>query len=681
MSAKFCCRSGVWIALFVLVLLAGAAPVMADPPGRVARLSHVSGAVSFLPAGESQWGDAMVNRPLVAGDQLYTYREARAELDIGAATLRLNDLSGFSLANLDDSTVQIELTQGTLSLQVHKLYGGQTYEVDTPTLAFVVSQPGEYRIDIGSRDEATRVTVFTGNGMVYGDGDASMRVAERQSYRFIDASLRGDGIRDMPQADAFDGWCSARADRYRNSVTRRYVSDEVIGYSDLDEYGSWDNESSYGPIWYPTRVAVGWAPYRSGRWVWIDPWGWNWIDDAPWGFAPFHYGRWAQVHNRWGWIPGQMTRRPVYAPALVLFIGGHNWGIGITDGGGPVGWAPLGPRDVYMPPYRVSRGYFSNVNVSNIRNKTVINNTNITNIYNNYAAGRPAGKGNDTYRHNPEAVTAVSRETFAHARPVEAGRVHLSREHLRRAEIVNTVAVAPTAASLVPEKARHGHGEGPPPEATSRRVVAHTAPPPKPALFAERVKVREHGGGRPQAQDAAVKAPQHREPALVEPRPERVSPAVMPEPSPNQGGERASRPSSRLRRAPDRQVEPPAKADSPAPSPAEPRPERVSPAVMPEPSPNQGGDRASRPSSRLRRAPDRQVEPPAKAERSVPPPPAREERQNAPPAAPRQVEGRAPQSDNAAAPPDKRKKHEHEKDCTGKDANDKECIDRNVGVK
>ncbi len=70
------------------------------------------------------------------------------------------------------------------------------------------------------------------------------------------------------------------------------------------------------------EVPAGWAPYRNGHWAWIDPWGWTWVDDAPWGFAPFHYGRWTVVDDRWGWVPGPVRQRAVYAPALVAFIGG-----------------------------------------------------------------------------------------------------------------------------------------------------------------------------------------------------------------------------------------------------------------------------------------------------------------------------------------------------------------------
>jgi hypothetical protein len=51
-----------------------------------------------------------------------------------------------------------------------------------------------------------------------------------------------------------------------------------------------------------------------GRWVWVVPWGWTWVDDAPWGFAPFHYGRWVYV-SYWAWVPGPLAVRPVQKEA------------------------------------------------------------------------------------------------------------------------------------------------------------------------------------------------------------------------------------------------------------------------------------------------------------------------------------------------------------------------------
>src|SRR5205814_10383503 len=124
----------------------------------------------------------------------------------------------------------------------------------------------------------------------------------------------------------------------------RYVPRAIVGYDDLDEFGAWRVVPEYGPVWAP-RVRAGWAPYRFGHWAWVEPWGWTWIDEAPWGFAPFHYGRWAYTGGGWVWVPGTVVVRPIYAPALVAFVGGPGWRIGM-DVGSPVGWFPLGPREV-----------------------------------------------------------------------------------------------------------------------------------------------------------------------------------------------------------------------------------------------------------------------------------------------------------------------------------------------
>jgi hypothetical protein len=218
------------------------------------------------------------------------------------------------------------------------------------------------------------------------------------------------------------------------------------------------------------------------------------VDDAPWGFAPFHYGRWVYVGNRWGWLPGPVALRPVYAPALVVFVGGSNWRAGYAQGGAPVGWCPLGPRDVYVPPYRVSRGYFTHVNASN---SAVIDRNHISNSYQNYAHGRPEHDREYAYRHNPAAVTAVSRETFVHARPVADSRLHLKAEQLARAEIDHDIAPSPTTASLTP--AANNTRALVPREAFHRGVITHSAPPPSAAPFAARLRVIERNGGRPLA--------------------------------------------------------------------------------------------------------------------------------------------------------------------------------------
>jgi hypothetical protein len=99
----------------------------------------------------------------------------------------------------------------------------------------------------------------------------------------------------LPRLDDFDRWSRERDRSEDTSVPARYVSPNVIGAQDLDAHGSWRVDASHGNVWVPNRVAVGWTPYRDGHWAWVAPWGWTWVDDAPWGFAVSHYGRWANL--------------------------------------------------------------------------------------------------------------------------------------------------------------------------------------------------------------------------------------------------------------------------------------------------------------------------------------------------------------------------------------------------
>ncbi|MGH8042459.1 MAG: DUF6600 domain-containing protein [Rudaea sp.] len=460
-----------------------------DPPSRVARLSYIHGDVSFVPAGENDWVQAPLNRPLITGDKLWTDRDSRASLEMGDAAVRMDQSTSFDFLNLTDNAAQMELTQGTLNLRVRRLYDGQSYEIDTPTLAFVVNRVGEFRIDVEPNGQSTLVTVLSGGGDVYGEGGARFAVDEGQSVAFHDPQLRDYQVSDLPRPDAFDDFCHARDTRWDNSSSRRYVSEDVIGYQDLDDYGQWSDVPEYGNVWYPTSVAVGWSPYHYGHWGWVGAYGWTWIDDAPWGFAPFHYGRWANVGGRWGWCPGPIAVRPVYAPALVAFVGGFG-GVGISVGG-PIGWFPLGYRDPYFPPYRVSRGYFNRINVSN----TVINNTVINNYYGNYS------RGNVNYtqiryanRNIAGAVTAVPAAAFVGARPVAGAAVAINRTAFANARVSGFAALAPTRASLAPAVAARGV---PAAAVLKRPIVAATRPPAPVASFAQRRAVLEKNPGRP----------------------------------------------------------------------------------------------------------------------------------------------------------------------------------------
>jgi hypothetical protein len=311
-----------------------------DPPVRVGRMSFANGEVSYAPAGSDEWVQAQVNRPIVTGDQLWADTNSRAELSVDNSSWWLGEQTSVTVSNLDDRIAQFQLQQGTLEFRVRRLPDGNIVEVDTPNLAFTVSRPGQYRVVVDPQDGATTVSVRSGGADVYGEG-ASYAVASGQSYRFYGTDLRDSELASLPPPDAFDRFVAERDRRYERNVSVRYVSPEVVGYEDLDTYGTWSAQPTYGNVWFPRTVRSGWAPYREGHWAWIDPWGWTWVDDEPWGFAPFHYGRWAYFDRGWGWVPGPRTIRPVYAPALVAFVGGSGFSISVSSGPA-IGWFPLG---------------------------------------------------------------------------------------------------------------------------------------------------------------------------------------------------------------------------------------------------------------------------------------------------------------------------------------------------
>ena len=452
-----------------------------DPPSRVARLSYQSGDLGLLPSGTQDWSDASLNRPLTSGDRLSTGADGRAELELGGGTLRMAQNTDFGLLDLNDQVTQVELTQGTLNLTVRNVGEGESYEIDTPTAALVIDQPGTFRVDIDRDGRTTDVTVFRGQATLYGENNAQRRVNAGTRYVIADSALNQVSLEDIgDRGDAFDDWCYQRDQRYANSPSRRYVSDEVVGYQDLDDHGDWQTDPDYGAVWYPSNVAVDWAPYRDGHWAWVAPWGWTWVDDAPWGFAPFHYGRWAYVGRRWGWVPGPVAVRPVYAPALVAFVGGGNWSVSIGIGGGaPVGWFPLGPREVYNPWYRASRHYYTNVNVTNIyvRNvnrTTVINN--INNQYNYFRNGRPAPNVAYANRGAPHAFSAVPGRSFASAQNVRRNLVQGDPRQFAAAPVLTRgVAIQPSRASFAPP--RPANARPLPAAGFQREVVARRAPP------------------------------------------------------------------------------------------------------------------------------------------------------------------------------------------------------------
>jgi hypothetical protein len=605
--------AGVW-------LLAFSATASADPPSRVARLGYASGAVSLSPAGENDWVQATLNRPLTIGDRLWVDAGARAEIQDGGAMIRLNGNTSLSVLNLDEYITQLQLTQGVLNVRVRRLAPNQVFEVDTPNLALTLRYNGNYRIAVDADGNTTEVIVREGQGEVMGE-DSGYIVDAQQRYRFRGSNLHNYEFQGAPGPDEFDRWTLARDRAFDNSVSARYVSRDVVGYQDLDANGQWHVDQTWGNVWTPNRVQADWAPYRDGHWAWIDPWGWTWVDDAPWGFVVSHYGRWVNLGRAWSWVPGPQGSSAYYAPALVAFVAG--------DAGG-VAWFPLAPREVYRPAYSVSRGYFENINRSN----TVINNTVINNSFNTTSVSNVIYAN----RRIPGAVIAVPKNAFVQSLPVPGARLRATQEQLAGAPVTAAPHVAPTEQSLRGAGAARQRPAG---RAFERPVFASAVPPTAHLGFAAQQQQLTLSPGKPldeasrrELRPAAVptsnvkvlaSAPVAPQPQVV---PRQIAPPAPAAPAESRGPgvQRGNGPqrvpvaAAPVASAPPAQAAP-AQAVAPAPTPQGPRNEPVRvirpaepalpvlaprpPAALPVPPP----------------APSRAPEPKPAAAPAVPPPP------------------------------------------------------------
>lgn len=406
-------------ALFFIALPAAlAAQDTNDPPGRVGRISSVLGTVAFQAAGLGDWSTAPLNYTVTSGDRLLTSRRARAEMEVGPFDVRLSDSTDLTVVQLTDEFAQLGLAQGTLRVSVYRLARGDSMEIDTPNGALIIRSAGRYRIDV-LPGVSTLVTTDEGSIELSGPGlDQTLRrgqTAELTGSNPILATLI-----PKPRATEFDEWSADRDRRQELSDCAKYVSRDIPGCADLNDHGRWDSHPEYGHVWRPTIVQVGWVPYRYGRWVWSGPWGYTWVEDSPWGFAPFHYGRWVTVGSVWVWAPGPIVRRPCYAPALVVFVGGPAYGRPYHA------WFPLGPREPYFPRYRHSDRYLRQVNITNVRN--------VTNV-DVFVDPRRADRIHYT---NRQATTAVREGSFGRGRPVLHDAVNVRPEEVTRAPIARS---------------------------------------------------------------------------------------------------------------------------------------------------------------------------------------------------------------------------------------------------
>jgi hypothetical protein len=416
-----------FLASLVLLSLAVAPPALAqqEPPARVGSITSVSGNIAFHMAGETQWSAAGVNYPVATGGSFWTDPQARAEIQIGPSTIDMPGGTELDVTNLNDQVSQMSVPQGRLYLHLRQLEAGQSFEIDLPQGAVWLLQPGSYDVDAGTATQPARVAVFDGSArFVGGATDIGIKAGDAA---VLSGSNPVAAQIEHATPDAFVTACRARDYNQKQLAAPYYISAQMTGYADLDHYGAWQSNPQYGEVWYPSQEPADWAPYRDGRWIWVQPWGWTWVDQQPWGFAPFHYGRWAYADNRWGWVPGQYAPQPVYAPALVAFVG-MAAGAFVSGAAGPaVGWFPLAPGEAYWPSYSHNANYIRNINISNVRNINTI-------VMQSH--GAPPAQAASANFANRRFATVVPQRVFANADPVARAAIHVTPAALEKAPVV-----------------------------------------------------------------------------------------------------------------------------------------------------------------------------------------------------------------------------------------------------
>jgi hypothetical protein len=414
-----CCELLVKVGRAIAVLLLATAmpmPALAedDLPGRVARIAEFAGHLYLSPEDRaSEWAEVGLNYPVTSGDNLWVTPDGRAEVDYGGGQFRMTGDTNLHVSRLDDSRIALFVAQGRVIVRVRVLGPGDAARVDTPNTQVQLTRTGLYRIDVPSDRQATVVTVREGEALVTLVNGA-MQALPGYAVTVSGPDPMMADVRNSIGQDGFDTWSANRDRYYEQSASAAYVSPQMVGYADLEPYGSWQQDPDYGVVWFPNAVGPEWAPYSDGYWTNVGGWGYTWVDFAPWGYAPFHYGRWARVGGRWGWCPGHYVTRPYWAPALVAWRGGPGWGLSASTGSPVYGWLPLGWRDPYLPSWRrCSNRCWTQFNLPygvNVRERPRV---------------PPAHYANSAV---PGAITAVGAAGLIGARPVAADRVRVSTE-------------------------------------------------------------------------------------------------------------------------------------------------------------------------------------------------------------------------------------------------------------
>jgi len=582
---------------------APAQPAPSGNPGpvRMARISFMDGGVTWRPGDDADWSIAAVNMPIREGAEFWVNPGGRAELQFDdGSVLRLGNGAVAILQTMfsDDSGefTEIRLNSGTATMRLTNSYS--SYQIDTPLASVTASGPAYLRID---DNDGLRLAVRSGEAVAqYGGGGTKLHSG---GYLYLPEGGSRWQLSPMPTRDEWDSYWDDRDGMFQRPNPYLPSSLRLVGY-DLDSYGTWIIDPQYGRCWRPRVSDPNWGPYRTGHWVWVNPFGWTWCAAEPWGWAPYHYGTWIHTGGGWAWVPGPAQQ--YWSPAVVHF----------STYNGSIAWCALSPTEVHSPAvslglrigdwalnfsiggaasyYPSNSNYceprpWSNAEISHSTN--VFNVTNVTNIRAEYvssngfvprnsripggaamvAAGQFGRGGSANHQAAPNADIFVKGQTFA---PPTRGS----------ARYAGPTNVKPTASSFTPA---HAFTSARPSAAVIGRRVVRAPLPAGAAAVAKQMPNTRVITRSPARPTLPIRQPTPGLPARRNPaRPLPVTPG-LPTPPPLARQPNPRRPANPVR--PGRPVTPPPVVRQPnPPKPASPvRPARGAP-KPPNPAPKPG---------------------------------------------------------------------------------------------
>ena len=397
--------------IFFLSLLPGAA--FAAELG-TARLSLIKGDVQVYTTDTQDWVAASVNMPLLEGDRIWVPEGARAEVQIqGGVYIRLGSASAFDILALQEESYQFYLNGG--HIYINNRQGGIDHiQVDTPLSSIGCYDNSLVMVDVAEGGD-TEVSVL--KGYAYAETRSGMTQVESGQAIHIGSDMTAEMF-PLPPPDEWENWNRKRDGKLAaGNRSLRYLPEELDDYAEeLDDNGQWVYVTDYGYCWRPLTVAVGWSPYRLGRWCWVRG-DYVWVSYDPWGWCPHHYGRWTFIANfGWCWVPPR-PGAVYWGPGFVGWVSTPTY----------VAWVPLAPGEVFYGHRYYGPG---SVNITNVTvNQTVIQNYRNVNVrnavtvvtHNTFISGRKEPvrfKGNPFREANVKIGPPVIKPTRETARPV-----------------------------------------------------------------------------------------------------------------------------------------------------------------------------------------------------------------------------------------------------------------------